>query len=161
MIAREVSEILERIGATADIWRARLEALRRGRLLGRFFAATRARLREVAHGLGLGGRPTWVGARRLDAGRDAPITSRSCFRRRLPAQEESPGIVAISAESEELPQDSALWNVWVVPCSSWKPIQQRSEGPGKDCSGQSACPRARSHSHHVIELILLLMRSIA
>jgi hypothetical protein len=27
------------------------------------------------------GCPTWLGARRLDASRDAPITSRSCIRR--------------------------------------------------------------------------------
>jgi hypothetical protein len=61
MISREVSEILERIGTTADIWQARLEALRRGRLLGRFFASSRARLREVAQCLGLRGVPNLAG----------------------------------------------------------------------------------------------------
>ena len=35
-ISREVAEILERVGTTADTWQARLEALRKGRLLGRF-----------------------------------------------------------------------------------------------------------------------------
>jgi Transposase IS200 like len=52
-ISREVAEILERIGTTAETWQARLEKLRKGRLLGRFFAASRQRLREVAERLGL------------------------------------------------------------------------------------------------------------
>jgi REP element-mobilizing transposase RayT len=52
-ISREVAEILERIGTTADSWQARLAALRKGRLLGRFFAASRKRLQEVAVRLGL------------------------------------------------------------------------------------------------------------
>jgi REP element-mobilizing transposase RayT len=50
-ISRELSGILERIGSSAESWWARLEKLSRGRLLGRFFAATRERLREVARGL--------------------------------------------------------------------------------------------------------------
>jgi hypothetical protein len=58
---RDVAEILERVGTTAETWRAKLEALRKGRLLGRFFAASRARLREVAHGLGLRGIPNLGG----------------------------------------------------------------------------------------------------
>jgi hypothetical protein len=60
-ISREVAEILERAGTTAETWQTRLEALRKGRLLGRFFAASRARLREVAHGLGLRGVPNLGG----------------------------------------------------------------------------------------------------
>ena len=52
-ISRELSGILERIGSSAESWWARLEKLSRGRLLGRFFAATRERLREVARGLGV------------------------------------------------------------------------------------------------------------
>jgi len=52
-IAREVAEILERLGTTAKTWQARLEKLSKGRLLGRFFAASRQRLREVAQRLGL------------------------------------------------------------------------------------------------------------
>ena len=51
-ISRELAEILERVGTTADTWQARLDALRKGRLFGRFLAASRARLREVAHGSG-------------------------------------------------------------------------------------------------------------
>jgi hypothetical protein len=60
-ISREVAEILERVGSRAETWRARLEALRQGRLLGRFFAASRARLREVALGLGQQGVPNLGG----------------------------------------------------------------------------------------------------
>ena len=40
--------ILERLGSSPESWQARLEKLRGGRLLGRFFAASRERLREVA-----------------------------------------------------------------------------------------------------------------
>ncbi len=47
-LSREVAEILERLGTTAETWQARLQKLRTGRLLGRFFAASRQRLREVA-----------------------------------------------------------------------------------------------------------------
>jgi hypothetical protein len=47
-ISAELSGILERIGSNAETWWARLEKLSNGKLLGRFFAASRARLREVA-----------------------------------------------------------------------------------------------------------------
>ena len=52
-ISQEVAEIFERIGTTAETWRARLEKLTKSRLLGRFLAASRQRLREVAERLGL------------------------------------------------------------------------------------------------------------
>jgi len=52
-ISREVGEIFERLGTRAEIWQARLQKLSHGRLLGRFFAASRERLREVAARLGL------------------------------------------------------------------------------------------------------------
>jgi hypothetical protein len=52
-ISRELAEIFRRIGTTAETWQARLEKLRKGRLLGRFFAASRQRLRAVAERLGL------------------------------------------------------------------------------------------------------------
>jgi hypothetical protein len=64
-LSRELAGILDRLGTSAERWQARLEALRRGRLLGRFFAASRQRLREVAERLGLrrtanlGGCPAW------------------------------------------------------------------------------------------------------
>ncbi len=47
-ISAELAGILERLGTTAESWQARLEKLKAGRLLGRFFAARRARLRETA-----------------------------------------------------------------------------------------------------------------
>ena len=46
-ISAEVTGILERQGSSAERWQARLEKLKTGRLLGRFFAASRHRLREV------------------------------------------------------------------------------------------------------------------
>ncbi len=47
-ISVELAGILERLGTSAESWRARLLKLAGGRLLGRFFAATRGRLREIA-----------------------------------------------------------------------------------------------------------------
>jgi REP element-mobilizing transposase RayT len=64
VISAELTGILERLGTSADRWQARLEKLKGGRLLGRFFAATRGRLREVAarmkvhHLANFGGCPT-------------------------------------------------------------------------------------------------------
>jgi hypothetical protein len=52
-ISAELSGILNRLGSSAERWHARLEKLKSGRLLGRFFAASRERLREVARGLGV------------------------------------------------------------------------------------------------------------
>jgi hypothetical protein len=52
-LSRELAEILDRLGTSAERWQARLEGLRQGRLLGRFFASSRQRLREVAEQLGL------------------------------------------------------------------------------------------------------------
>jgi hypothetical protein len=52
-ISGEVTETLDRIGPTAETWQARLEKLRSGRLLGRFFAASRQRLWVIAERLGL------------------------------------------------------------------------------------------------------------
>jgi hypothetical protein len=50
-ISAELAGILDRLGSTAESWRARLDKLRSGRLFGRFFAASRQRLREVAERL--------------------------------------------------------------------------------------------------------------
>jgi hypothetical protein len=54
-ISREVAEILQRIGSSGESWQTRLEQLKRrgGRLLGRFFAVTRGRLRAVAKQCGV------------------------------------------------------------------------------------------------------------
>jgi len=48
-----VAEIFDRLGTTKGAWQARLEKLSKGRLLGRFFAASRKRLRDVAERLGV------------------------------------------------------------------------------------------------------------
>ena len=53
-LSREVAEILDRLGSSGDQWQARLKKkLNQGTLLGRFFATSRQRLREVAQRLGL------------------------------------------------------------------------------------------------------------
>jgi hypothetical protein len=52
-LSRPVAEILDRLGSSVDHWQARLEKLRQGRFLGRFFATSRQRLRAVAERLGL------------------------------------------------------------------------------------------------------------
>jgi hypothetical protein len=52
-LSREVAEILQQLGTASDTWQATLEALRKGRLFGRFFAASRERLREVGERLKL------------------------------------------------------------------------------------------------------------
>ncbi len=53
VISCELVGVLERLGSNAENWQARLEKLAGGRLLGRFFAASRARLNEVAERLGV------------------------------------------------------------------------------------------------------------
>ncbi len=53
VVSREVAAIFERLGTTAETWQARLQRLSQGRLLGRFFAASRQRLREVGERVGL------------------------------------------------------------------------------------------------------------
>jgi hypothetical protein len=52
-ISQELVGIFDRIGTSAEYWRARMERLTSGRLLGRFFAGCRLRLREVATRLGV------------------------------------------------------------------------------------------------------------
>jgi len=53
VISGELAVIFERLGTNAENWQARLQKLAAGLLLGRFFAASRARLREVGEGLGV------------------------------------------------------------------------------------------------------------
>ena len=53
VISGELAGVFERLGSNAENWQARLQKLAAGRLLGRFFAASRARLREVAEHLGV------------------------------------------------------------------------------------------------------------
>jgi hypothetical protein len=51
--SRQVAKVLDRLGSSAQNWQARLEKLSTGRLFGRYFAARRQRLSEVAEQLGL------------------------------------------------------------------------------------------------------------
>jgi hypothetical protein len=53
VISAELGAILERLGSSAENWQARLQNLAGGCLLGRFIAATRSSLREVAQCLGV------------------------------------------------------------------------------------------------------------
>jgi hypothetical protein len=52
-ISAELAGIFERLGWSAQGWQNRLEKFRRDRLLGRFFAASRAKLREIGERLGV------------------------------------------------------------------------------------------------------------
>jgi hypothetical protein len=52
-ISAEVRAIFERLCSSVENWQSRMRKLVSGRLLGRFFAATRSRLREVAQDLGV------------------------------------------------------------------------------------------------------------
>jgi hypothetical protein len=47
-VARELAEILDRLGSSAGTCQIRLQKLRIGRLLVRFLAPSRERLRDVA-----------------------------------------------------------------------------------------------------------------
>ncbi len=51
--SRELTEIFDRLGTSAEEWKSVLNTLREGRLHGRFFAATRERLQEVGERQGL------------------------------------------------------------------------------------------------------------
>ncbi len=84
VISGELAGVFEWLGSNAENWQARLQKLAAGRLLGRFFAASRARLREVAERLRappgeLGRlRGAMTPPRRLDS----KLLSISLFRRR-------------------------------------------------------------------------------
>ncbi|MDR3637007.1 MAG: hypothetical protein P4L84_24600 [Isosphaeraceae bacterium] len=52
-ISQDLAALFVRLGSDAESWQARLFKLSEGRLLGRFFAASRQRLREVAEQLGV------------------------------------------------------------------------------------------------------------
>jgi hypothetical protein len=52
-ISPELAGVFDRLGCTAAHWKAQMDKLNQGRLLGRFFAGTKAKLQEVAESLGL------------------------------------------------------------------------------------------------------------
>jgi hypothetical protein len=47
-ISAELAGILERIGSSAESWQVQMEKLKNGRSFGRFFAASRQKLRDLA-----------------------------------------------------------------------------------------------------------------
>jgi hypothetical protein len=52
-ISTELAGVFERLGSRADNWQLRMEKLQRGRLFGRFLAASQEKLREAAAHLGV------------------------------------------------------------------------------------------------------------
>ena len=52
-ISAELAGIFERLNCNAQSWHKRMERLGGDRLLGRFFASTRAKLREIGERLGV------------------------------------------------------------------------------------------------------------
>jgi hypothetical protein len=52
-ISAELAGVFDRLGCTGERWSARMEKLGQGRLLGRFFAGSKAKLQEIAERLGL------------------------------------------------------------------------------------------------------------
>jgi hypothetical protein len=52
-ISEELAGIFERLGLSAQSWQHGMEKLRGDRLVGRFFAASRAKLREIADRIGV------------------------------------------------------------------------------------------------------------
>jgi hypothetical protein len=51
MISAKLAGIFDRLGSRAENWQARMEKLRKGRFYGRFSAASREKLREMAERL--------------------------------------------------------------------------------------------------------------
>jgi hypothetical protein len=52
-ISEELAGIFERLGLSAQRWQHGMEKLRGDRLVGRFFAASRAKLREIVDRIGV------------------------------------------------------------------------------------------------------------
>ncbi len=50
-ISADLAGVFDRLGFSAAKWTTRIEALRNGRLLGRYFAGSRAKLQELARRL--------------------------------------------------------------------------------------------------------------
>ena len=50
-ISDDLAGILDRIGSSAEGWQGRMEKLKTGRFFGRFFAASRDKLDEIAQRL--------------------------------------------------------------------------------------------------------------
>jgi len=80
-VSRDLAGILDHLGSSAEIWRARLTNLSGSRLLGRFFAASRERLKEMSERLNLSRLPNLAGCpTRSDRPRtDTPASSARRF----------------------------------------------------------------------------------
>ena len=52
-ISAELAGVFERLGCSAQSWQIQIEKLGGDRLMGRFFAASRAKLREIGERLGV------------------------------------------------------------------------------------------------------------
>ncbi len=76
-ISREVAEIFERLGSSAETWQMRLEKLRTGRLLGRFFAASLSDFERSPGASGCGACRIWGDARSTDR-RAEPVHEPMC-----------------------------------------------------------------------------------
>ena len=61
VISGELAGVFERLDSNAENWQARLRKLAAGRLLGRFFAASRQRLRDTPEQFGLRRLPNFGG----------------------------------------------------------------------------------------------------
>ena len=61
-ISAELAGILDRIGSSAEGWQVRMEKLKNGRSFGRFFAASRDKLRDLAFApeCATSGQPRWM-----------------------------------------------------------------------------------------------------
>ena len=79
VISGELAGIFERLGSNAENWQSGLQKLAAGRLLDRFFAASRALLREVAERLGVHHLANLGGSRRDDAAPKAGFQARLHF----------------------------------------------------------------------------------
>ena len=66
-ISADLAGIFERLGTNAESWQLRLEKLRTGQLFGRFFAASRARLRKWPNAWACDTWPTWPDVRPNDS----------------------------------------------------------------------------------------------
>ena len=85
VISAELAGVFERLGSNAESWQARLQKLAASRLLGRFFAASRARLRESRRASGRappGELGRLRGALTPTPRLDSKLVSISLFRRR-------------------------------------------------------------------------------
>ena len=82
VISGELAGVFERLGSNAENRQARLQKLAAGRLLGRFFAASRARLRAVAERLGVHHLANLRGAMTRPRRLNSKLVFISLFRRR-------------------------------------------------------------------------------